>query len=192
MADQVKAYFGNAYPYALQDRQLGTGHAVSCAMDSLDGYDGPVLVCYGDMPLVRKETYQALIKTYEKSGGACALLAGFSPLAQGYGRVVCGEAGSFTEVVEQRDCTPEQLDIRLLNAGIYVFDAVLLRAFLPRLQNMNSQSEYYLTDLPALLREAGYKISVFSGCTEDEILGVNTPEQLSYIERRIGDMGLAF
>jgi len=190
MADTVRGHFGPEYRFALQDRQLGTGHAVSCAMPALEDYDGPVLVCYGDMPLVRKQTYEAMIRSHQESGGACTLLAGYSPLIDGFGRVICDDDGGFVEVVEQRDCTPEQLQIKRYNAGIYVFDAAVLRSALPKLQNNNSQNEYYLTDVPALLKKEGRKISVFSDCGGDEILGVNTLEDLRYVERRIAEFGL--
>lgn len=192
MADKITQAFGNAYRYAEQAEQLGTGHAASCAMKALSGFDGTVLLCYGDMPLVGRETYEALIQEHLAQKNACTLLAGVADAARGYGRVVLDESGGFSRVVEERDCTPEEKEIKLLNAGIYLFDAKTLARALPKLQNQNAQGEYYVTDVPALFLADGLKVGVFKSRVENEILGVNTLEQLQYIEDCIRERGLSF
>ncbi|MFI3312798.1 MAG: UDP-N-acetylglucosamine diphosphorylase, partial [Eubacteriales bacterium] len=100
-----------------------------------------------------------------------------------YGRVLTGENGDFIAVVEDRDCTPEQKEIRDLNVGIYAFDCKCLLEGLSRLENKNSQKEYYLTDVPAIIQSLGGKVKVFSAELNEQIIGVNTPDQLAETER---------
>lgn len=173
------------YVFALQEQQLGTGHAVMAAMPALEGYSGDLLICYGDMPLIRRETYEALVAQHRASGDACTLLSGTAEEDLPYGRIVRGPDGKFRQVVEDRDCTPEQKQIRELNTGLYVFDAQALARVLRQLRCDNSQKEYYLTDAPALMLEQGLSVGV---CTLElgmEIIGVNTPEQLEQVETEL-------
>ena len=171
------------YPHAVQDPQLGTGHAVRCARAELEGFDGTVLVCYGDMPLLKEEVYRGLLAEHERTGSVCTLLSGTTEEKLPYGRVLKDESGEFLQVVEDRDCTPEQKAIRELNVGIYAFDCKELLACLDLLRNNNAQQEYYLTDVPALMKQRGGKVSVYTAELNEQILGVNTPEQLAIAER---------
>ena len=171
------------YPHAVQDPQLGTGHAVRCAKAELEGFDGTVLVCYGDMPLLKEEVYRGLLAEHERTGSVCTLLSGTTEEKLPYGRVLKDENGEFLQVVEDRDCTPEQKAIRELNVGIYAFDCKELLACLDLLRNNNAQQEYYLTDVPALMKQRGGKVSVYTAELNEQILGVNTPEQLAIAER---------
>ena len=171
------------YSHAEQAEQLGTGHAVQCAFAALPDFDGDVLVCCGDMPLITRETYQALVETHRANGNVCTMLTGTSSIDLPYGRVVRKADGSFQEIVEQKDCTPEQLNIRELNAGVYVFDAKTLLKSLSHLKNNNASGEYYLTDAPALMLAQGLKVDVCKRDLGSEIIGVNTPEQLAEVER---------
>lgn len=170
------------YAFAVQDEQLGTGHAVMAAADELTDFDGSVLVCYGDMPAVRRETYEALLDAHISGGCDCTILTGESALDLPYGRVVRSPSGAFSEIVEDRDCTPEQKKIKELNSGVYVFRAPLLFDALKRVGRNNSQGEYYLTDVPAILLADGRKIGIHHRDLSDEILGVNTPGQLAQVE----------
>ncbi len=180
--EAVKAAFPGR-KYAVQEPQMGTGDAVRAAMDYLVGYEGTVLVAYGDMPLLKKEVYLGLLEAHKKSGAACTLLAGTSDVALPYGRVLRKADGSFDRVVEERDCTPEQAAVRELNVGIYAFDGHLLPEALCRLNNDNAQKEYYLTDVPTILRdELGGTIEVYTAELGEQIIGVNTPEQLAMTE----------
>ena len=171
------------YPRAVQDPQLGTGHAVQCARDHLKDFDGTVLVCYGDMPLLKKEVYQGLLKFHAEHGAACTMLSGTCEENLPYGRVLRDENGDFLRIVEDRDCTPAQKAIRELNVGIYAFDCKALLESLDELRNDNAQSEYYLTDVPAILRAKGRRVAVYTAELNEQILGVNTPEQLALTER---------
>jgi len=170
------------YPSVLQEPQLGTGHAVQCAAPLLRGFGGTVLVCYGDMPLVRRETYLALLRDHAASGAACTLLSGTCREELPYGRVLTDADDNFLRVVEDRDCTPAEKAVRDLNVGIYAFDCAALLAGLGRLENRNAQKEFYLTDVPALIREAGGRVRVHKAELNEQIIGVNTPAQLAETE----------
>lgn len=171
------------YPTAVQEPQMGTGHAVQCARAHLEGFDGTVLVCYGDMPLLRKEVYQGLLQAHADSGAKCTMLSGTCDKDLPYGRVVRDENGDFLEIVEDRDCTPEQKAIRELNVGIYAFDCKELLACLDLIRNNNAQGEYYLTDVPAIMRRRGHRVAVYTAELNEQIIGVNTPEQLAMTEQ---------
>lgn len=170
------------YPCAVQTEQLGTGHAVMAARDALSGYSGHLLVCYGDMPLVRRETYRALVETHIAQGNDCTILTGTSDLPLPYGRVIRDEAGSFVRVVEDRDCTPDEARVRELNSGVYMFSAPVLLSALGALKRSNTQGEYYITDVPAVLCEQGKRVGLCKRELQEEILGVNTPAQLQQVE----------
>jgi bifunctional N-acetylglucosamine-1-phosphate-uridyltransferase/glucosamine-1-phosphate-acetyltransferase GlmU-like protein len=139
------------------------------------------------MPLLRRETYLALVEAHEGSGNACTLLTGSSDLPLPYGRILRDESGSFLGVVEEKDATPPQRELTELNSGVYVFSAPALKAVLSELRADNAQGEYYLTDAPLLLKQRGLKVGVCQRELGSEILGVNTPEQLSLVEKLIGE-----
>lgn len=182
MGDQVVKAFPE-YPYAVQAEQLGTGHAVQCARGELEGFEGTVLVCCGDMPLLKKETYQALLEAHRGSGNSCTFLTGTSTVELPFGRIERDGNGNFLRVVEDKDCTPEQKKIRELNAGVYAFDSRELLECLSLLKNDNVQGEYYLTDVPELMRQRGGRIGVCCVELNEQIIGVNTVEQLEMVER---------
>ena len=167
-----------AYPHAVQDPQLGTGHAVMCARDHLEGFDGTVLVCYGDMPLLKKEVYQGLLQFHAENGAACTMLSGTCEEYLPYGRVLRDEHGDFLRIVEDRDCTPEQKAIRELNVGIYAFDCKALLSSLDEIKDNNAQHEYYLTEVPELMARDGWKIETYMTDDGDDLRGVNTPEDM--------------
>ena len=183
--EDVLAVYGD-YPHAVQEPQLGTGHAVAVARDYFAAYDGPVLICYGDMPLLRRSTYEHLLAAHQSQGNACTLLTGTSDLELPYGRILRDGNGEFLGVVEDRDCTPEQKAIRELNVGVYVFDSKKLFAALGELKNNNAQKEYYLTDVPAILRAQGDRVGACLACEGAELIGVNTVEQLQMVEAALG------
>ncbi|SHI23633.1 UDP-N-acetylglucosamine pyrophosphorylase [Sporobacter termitidis DSM 10068] len=179
--EDVMAAFGD-YPFAVQAEQLGTGHAVMSARQLLEGFDGSVLICYGDMPLLTRETYEALVRTHAAEGNDCTILSSSSDEELPYGRIVRDGSGSFVKIVEDRDCTAAERAIRELNTGLYVFEAAKLLPALSKLQNNNAQGEYYLTDVPAILRGEGARIGICMRALGDEIIGVNTLEQLKQVE----------
>ncbi|MFQ7452187.1 MAG: NTP transferase domain-containing protein [Flavonifractor plautii] len=127
------------YPHAVQEPQQGTGHAVQCAREALAGFDGSVLVCYGDMPLMRRATYESLIETHKREGNDCTPLSAVSDEESPYGRIVRKSDGSFSHIVEDKDCTPEEKAIRELNVGVYVFESGPLWEAIDQLRPNNAQ-----------------------------------------------------
>ncbi len=170
------------YRFAVQEEQLGTGHAVMSAEQALAGFSGPVLVCCGDMPLITGETYRAMAETWETSGAACVILTGTADEYLPYGRIVRDENGDFVRMVEEKDCTEEQKKITELNSGVYVFDCRKLFGALHRIRNDNAQGEYYLTDVLAKLRAMGKKVGGVVTADSEMIMGVNSRRQLAEAE----------
>ncbi|NMA83998.1 MAG: NTP transferase domain-containing protein [Epulopiscium sp.] len=181
--EMVKEEIQGNYMYANQDEQLGTGHAVMMAEPYFTDYNGPVLVSYGDMPLFKKETYQTLIERHLETGSKCTVLTAIDENPPAYGRIIRDINGEMVGIVETKDCTPEQLEIKELNVGVYVFDSQTLFQNLSSLKNENAQNEYYLTDIPKILLEKGEKISTHSIYNTEEIYGVNTIEDLIFCEK---------
>ncbi len=179
--EEVMRAFPN-YPVGVQEEQLGTGHAVLSAKEGLKGFDGHVLVCCGDMPLMKRSTYQSLVAAHMREGNACTILSGVTERALPYGRIVRDEGKHFRRIVEDRDCTPEEKSITELNAGVYVFEGQKLWRALESLRPDNAQGEYYLTDAPAWFLAQGEKVGVCSTCSSNEMMGVNTLEQLQRVE----------
>ena len=169
--------------FARQDEQLGTGHAVRCALESTGPLSGPVLVLSGDTPLITPATIKQLITAQSDSGAACVLLSALYAEMTGYGRIVRDEDGAVTAIVEQRDL-PEDLEhIREGNGGVYCFDGAALGTYIERLEAANAQSEYYLTDLIGLFVSAGMPVEALVADDPDEASGVNTRVQLAEVTR---------
>jgi bifunctional UDP-N-acetylglucosamine pyrophosphorylase/glucosamine-1-phosphate N-acetyltransferase len=165
---------------ATQDQQLGTGHAVQCAMTALPPeLAGPVLVSYGDVPLLEAATLAALTAEHVASGAAATLLTSEPADPSGYGRVLRDPDGTVREIVEQADATAEQQAVREVNAGIYAFDGAFLRDALVRLRPANAQGELYLTDLIGMARADGLLVRALC-CTDHwQVSGVNDRVQLA-------------
>ena len=182
--EKVTAAFPG-YPKVFQSPQLGTGHAVQCAESVLKGFEGHILVCNGDMPLLKRKSYEALLEQHIREGNACTLMAGVTEAPLPYGRIVRDETGGFLRIVEDRDCTEEEKLIRELNTGDYVFEASRLWRALTTLRPDNAQGEYYITDAPVWLRKQGEKVGVCAACTAEDMIGVNDVEQLRQVEEII-------
>lgn len=162
---------------ALQPEQLGTGHAVDRALPMLDGFEGRVIVLYGDTPFISHETLAALA-----SHPAQVVVLGFETDAPGrYGRLVTDADGALERIVEFKDADAETRAIRLCNSGVMAVDCDLLRRFIQEIGNENAAGEYYLTDIPGLARQAGHSAAVVT-CTQSETLGVNTRAELADAE----------
>ena len=157
----------------------GVREAVTCALN------GSVLVCYGDMPLMRRATYESLIETHKREGNDCTLLSAVSDEELPYGRIVRKSDGSFSHIVEDKDCTPEEKAIRELNVGVYVFESGPLWEAIDQLRPNNAQGEYYLTAAPAYILSRGGRVGACPTCTAEEMLGVNTVEQLAQVEELV-------
>src|SRR5918996_4201832 len=156
-AEEVQAAIRRTFPsapirFAIQAEQKGTGHAVRCAEESLRDYSGPVMILYGDVPLLREETLTALLEAYRSSGAPLALVSTLLDNPTGYGRVV-REAGAVRRVVEHKDATPDERAIKECNAGLYVVDSAFLFEALSHVKPENAQGEFYLTDLVQVAAE---------------------------------------
>ncbi|WP_134678917.1 bifunctional UDP-N-acetylglucosamine diphosphorylase/glucosamine-1-phosphate N-acetyltransferase GlmU [Paracoccus ravus] len=161
---------------ALQEEQLGTAHAVQQALPHLEGFEGRVIVLYGDTPFIGEDTLLALASHH-----ADVVVLGFEAADPGrYGRLVTGPEG-LERIVEYKDADEATRAIRLVNSGVLAADADLLRALLPRIGNANAAGEYYLTDIPAFARAEGRRVEVVT-CDEAETLGINTREELAAAE----------
>ncbi len=185
--EKVTAAFPG-YPKVFQCPQLGTGHAVQCAEGAMKGFEGDILIAAGDMPLLPRRAYEALVAQHRAEGNVCTILAAVAEKPMPMGRIVRNPQGGFARIVEDQDCTAEEKEICEINTSVYVFDARSLWRSLTTLRPNNAQGEYYLTDAPAWLVGQGEKVGVCAACTAQEMLGVNTVEQLQevedYIEKR--------
>ena len=172
--------------FVWQKEQLGTGHAVNSAREFLETEDSTLLILSGDVPMIRHETLAALVQqhyNHRGKGAACTILTVKVDDPTGYGRVVRGDAGLFSRIVEQKDASDEERKINEVNSGIYCFNTQKLFAALTSVQNDNVQGEYYLTDVPALLREAGDDISLYQHTDAREVSGINNRAELADLER---------
>ena len=166
--------------WVVQEQQLGTGHAVAQALPHLPD-DARVLVLYGDVPLTRTDTLNAMVEALDVN--ALGLLTVTLDNPQGYGRIVRNSDGKVTSIVEQKDASAEQLEICEVNTGILAVAAKHLKAWLPALSNANAQGEYYLTDIIAMAVEHNLGISVSQPEDPFEVQGVNNRLQLAELER---------
>ena len=166
--------------WVLQDRQLGTGHAVEQAMSRVSDAN-TVLVLYGDVPLIRAATLSPLVE--RAAHGALAVLTAALDEPHGYGRMLRDSDGRLVGIIEQKDATAAQLEIREVNTGFVAAPAARLRSWLGQLDNVNAQGEYYLTDVVALAAAEGGPVETASATDPCEILGVNDRAQLSALER---------
>ncbi len=165
---------------ALQAEPKGTGDAVKAARGALAGFEGDVVILYGDTPLIRRETVEAMFAARAQKGGLVAL-AFEAADPTGYGRFVTGADGAVLRIVEHRDATEAERAIRLCNSGVFVADCAILFDLLQMVRNDNAKGEYYLTDIVGLGRSAGFKTHLVVGA-ESEMLGVNSRVELAAAE----------
>lgn len=188
-AEMVKDTLGERSTYVVQEEQLGTAHAVQQAEAVLDGREGTTIVICGDTPLITPETIQQLMTTHHEAGAKATILTAIVDDPTGYGRILRGADELVTGIVEQKDATPEQQKVQEINSGTYCFDNKALFEALKKVDNNNSQGEYYLTDVISILKEQGEAIAAFAAADADELLGVNDRVALSqaesYMRRRL-------
>ena len=166
--------------YSLQEEQLGTGHAVKCAIDFLKNKKGTVAVFNGDSPLIQEETIKELFKAHKESGNSATILTSILDDASGYGRIIRNE-NEVLKIVEHKDCNEEELKVKEINSGMYCFEIESLVECLDNLSNNNSQGEYYLTDVIGMMKEKNQKVGALV-INHEETLGVNSRVQLAEVE----------
>ncbi len=192
-AEDVKAAVlsendGKLVGFAVQEQQLGTGDAVNAAREFLETADSTLLVLSGDVPMIRVETLLSLVQKHNEHhgrGAACTVLTVRLKDPTGYGRVVRDENCVFEKIVEQKDANDDEKQIDEINSGIYCFDTKKLFAALSQVKNDNAQGEYYLTDVPRIMRDHGDNVAIFQCDDRREVEGVNDRLQLAKMEKII-------
>ena len=190
-AELVRELVGDRARIALQAEQLGTGHAVLQAADTLKDFSGTVMILCGDTPLLEAEELQKFYAEHVKSGAAATVMSALMDDPFGYGRILRDANGDVAGIVEQKDASEEQKQIKEINTGNYCVEAPLLFEVLRTLGNNNAQGEYYLTDVLAKLRAMGKKVGGVITADSEMIMGVNSRRQLaeaeSVMRRRIAE-----
>ncbi|HUG08215.1 MAG TPA: bifunctional UDP-N-acetylglucosamine diphosphorylase/glucosamine-1-phosphate N-acetyltransferase GlmU [Acidimicrobiia bacterium] len=183
-AEQVRSILPEGIIDALQAEQLGTGHATQIGLDALGPLDpdDTVMILYGDTPLLTPGLLDRLADLDE--GESARLISSHLSDPSGYGRVVRDGSGRITGIVEHRDCSPEQLGIDEVNAGIYAVKAGRLSESLKRVTNDNAQGEYYLTDVIGILVAEGDRLSAVEASPE-EVMGINSQDQLAVARKEL-------
>ncbi|NLO88801.1 MAG: bifunctional UDP-N-acetylglucosamine diphosphorylase/glucosamine-1-phosphate N-acetyltransferase GlmU [Clostridia bacterium] len=170
-------------PYVVQEQQLGTGHALYQCRDALKSHVEHVLVLCGDVPLIKPETLKELMDHHIESGSYATILTAELPNPKGYGRIIRDDTGNVKGIVEHRDASPEELEIKEVNSGTYVFKRKELFEALDRIDTQNAQGEYYLTDVIGILFNEGKTVSAVMTEDPTEIMGINDRIQLAEAER---------
>ena len=183
LRQQVQEVLGDNVKYAIQEELLGTGHAVMQAKEYLKGKKGKVVILYGDVPIIRKETLENLISKSIKNKEYATLLTAIYENPTGYGRIVRDEGGNIKAIVEEKDADPLQKCIKEINSGIYCFDIEELVNALDYIKPNNAQGEYYLTDVIKIMNDKGLKTGAVIVEDNTEILGVNDRAQLELLTR---------
>ena len=172
----------NHVTFVRQPQQRGTGDAVMSARQGFQGADSTVLVLSGDVPLIRAETLRLLLNQHRQTNSVCTILGVRMENPTGYGRIVRDDRDCFVRIVEQKDATAEEKQIREINSGVYCFQAGKLFPALARVEPRNQQGEYYLTDVAEILLAHGEEVNVYSHHDAREVSGVNTRAELAEFE----------
>jgi len=182
-AEMVQAQLGESSHYALQEKQLGTAHAVMQAQGLLEGKDGVTIVVCGDTPLIKAETMESLFKHHEELAAKATILTARIDDPTGYGRIIRNENGLVEKIVEHKDASEAEREINEINTGTYCFDNHALFEALRNVSNDNVQGEYYLPDVIEILKKQGEVVTAFQTNEFEETLGVNDRVALAEAER---------
>ena len=184
-AEQVKIAVNRVgtFSYALQKEQLGTGHAVQCALPLIPEKAKDVVVLCGDVPLIRPSTIFNLIDVHQEGEHDVSLLAVTVDDPKGYGRIILDDRGRLSAIVEEADADASQKQNKLINTGIYIVRSDYLREVLPKLRANNAQKEVYLTDIIGIGYADGKSIGFTTGDDSSEIIGVNSVKELELAEK---------
>ena len=182
-SEKVTEFVGTRARVAIQQEQLGTGHAVLQAKDLLGEEEGTALILCGDTPLLEGAELKKFYETHLKSGAGVSVLTAEAPDPFGYGRILRDDAGQVVGIVEEKDATPAQRKIREINTGIYCVELPLLFDLLANLSNDNAQGEYYLTDILAECLKKGRRVAGIKTGDFDMVMGVNSRRHLAEAQR---------
>lgn len=178
----ARAAVGDLAKFVIQQEQRGTGDAVASSREQLANSNSLLVVLSGDVPLIRPSTLERLVAQHRDNKADCTILSVRLENPTGYGRVVRDEHEGFKKIVEQRDATEEEKQIKEINSGIYCFDTSNLFSALTRISPANDQGEYYLTDVPWLLHAEGGRVDIFLSPDAREVSGINTRAELAEFE----------
>ncbi len=167
----------------MQEQQLGTGHAVLCAEKELRSIGGTVLILSGDVPLIRADTLQLMLADHAQNKPVLSLMTTTLDDPTNYGRIIRSKKGELLGIVEEKDATGEQKKIREINAGIYCAEVSFLFEALKKVGTDNKQGEVYLTDIVTIAINAGLQVDTFSGAGSEEVLGINSRNELAEANR---------
>lgn len=173
------------YNFVIQDEQLGTGHATMMAEATFKDIDDDIIILYGDMPMINKEILKEFIECHKENNSKCTIMTAIFEEQPPYGRIIRDENNKFLKVVEAKDCNEDEIKVKELNCGPYIINSKLLFKALKQLKNNNSQGEYYLTDVPEIIKSMGIDVNIFVNKTSEEMIGVNTLEDLKKCESMI-------
>ena len=171
--------------FALQKEQLGTGHAVKCALPFLSEYSEQVLILCGDVPLLSYDTVKRLYEEHIRSSRDISVLAVEADNPKGYGRIILDNENNVSGIVEETDATDAQKQIKIINSGIYCAKKEFLEHSLNKISSNNAQSEFYLTDIIKIGYNYNKNIGAVIGQDNEELLGINSIHDLMAIERII-------
>lgn len=177
-----EALRGYEVEFAVQAEQLGTGHAVRCAAEAFVGVDGDVLVLCGDGPLIRGETISQLVGRHRETAASATLATAVIEDPSGYGRIVRRGDGKFVGIVEEKNATERERGIREVNPSYYCFDVKGLFRALENVKRNVTTGEYYVTDVPSLMMAAGERVEVIEAVPAEDVLSINTPEDLALVD----------
>ncbi|MDP7030282.1 MAG: NTP transferase domain-containing protein [Phycisphaerales bacterium] len=182
--DLVRASFegGEDIAFVEQTEQLGTGHAVEVCRDTLSSIGGDAFVLAGDGPLIRTSTLQSMLRTHRGAHAAATLATAVIDDPTGYGRIVRDASGRFDSIVEQKNASPEQAAIREVYPSYACFDVPALLDTLTDLPRDPVGGEYYLTEVPAMMRRSGRCVELLAEVPAEDILSINTPDQLAEVD----------
>ncbi len=169
--------------FVIQKEQLGTGHAVMQTKELLSDFDGDVFILCGDVPLLRGDTLRKLLKEHREKKAVATVLTAILDDATGYGRIIRDEKRMVQKIVEEKDASADQKNIKEINTGTFCFDKASLFSVLEKVTNDNKQGEYYLTDTLKLLQDK--KLPIWGMVASDplETLGINSSEELKQVEK---------
>ncbi len=184
-AELVRKELGETVEYALQEKQLGTGHALMAAVKELNHFNGDVLVLAGDAPFITSDVLKKLIKCHQETEASASMMTAKIDPPPPYGRIVRDLNGNVLRIVEEKDATAEEKKITEVNTSHYIFKSETVFPLLSRLQTNNEQGEYYLTDIIKMLAESGGKIETIQETDHKILLGINTIAELKKAERLI-------
>lgn len=180
--DVVKKRISRKVNFVVQEQQLGTGHAVMVCEAYIPN-TGDVIILYGDTPLLTKDTLEAFVKNHRDEDNTLSVLTAIFEEPFGYGRIIKNDQGALVKIVEEKDATEKEREVKEINSGIYCVKAKALKESLKALNNDNNQNEYYLTDIVEILKNKNEKLGSYIIDHQEEIIGVNTRKQLFEVEQ---------